>query len=77
MKVGEKKVRLENLFNNDPVLGQVGNQIINENLGFFTNEIIPGLEKGLSKKFTDIANSLLSSTTYDEMFPQNLKKSDK
>lgn len=71
IKIDEQKIHLGNLFNGDPVLGEVGNQFINENSGLFLAEIIPGLEAGLSRKFTEIANSILSTTTYDEMFPPN------
>lgn len=63
------KMHLDNLFNGDRVLGEVGNTIINENRDLYLNEIIPGLEKGLSKKFLDIANMLMEDTTFDEMFP--------
>ncbi|KAI8116887.1 hypothetical protein FF38_06696 [Lucilia cuprina] len=63
------KMHLDNLFNGDRVLGEVGNTIINDNRDLYLNEIIPGLEKGLSKKFLDIANMLMENTTYDEMFP--------
>ncbi|TMW50079.1 hypothetical protein DOY81_004847 [Sarcophaga bullata] len=63
------KMHLDNLFNGDRVLGEVGNNIINENRDLYLNEIIPGLEKGLSKKFLDIANMLMANTTFDEMFP--------
>lgn len=62
---------MDNLFNGDPVLGQVGNSFINENSKLFLTEITPGLEKSLSKTFTDIANTILKTTTYDEMFPEN------
>lgn len=58
------------MFNGDRVLGEVGNQFINENSQLFLSEIIPGLEKSLAKTFTEVANSILKTTTYDEMFPE-------
>lgn len=67
--ISEQKLQFDNLFNNDPALGKVSNRIINDNLNLFTHDVIPELEKSLSKKFTEIANSILSTTTYDEMFP--------
>lgn len=69
--VSNMKLRLDNLFNGDKILGEVGNAIINDNQDLYLNEIIPGLEKGLSKKFLDIANEILEKATFDEMFPPN------
>lgn len=69
--VDKMKLNLENLFNGDKVLGEVGNSIINDNQDLYLQEVIPGLEKGLSRKFLDIANQILATATYDEMFPPN------
>ncbi|XP_002138587.4 protein takeout [Drosophila pseudoobscura] len=63
------KLNLENLFNGDRILGEVGNTLINSNQELYLNEIIPGLERGLSKKFLDVANEILDTATFDEMFP--------
>uniref|UniRef100_A0A1A9UR21 Hemolymph juvenile hormone binding protein n=1 Tax=Glossina austeni TaxID=7395 RepID=A0A1A9UR21_GLOAU len=61
------KMHLDNLFNGDPVLSEVGNTIINDNQDLYLKEIIPGLQKALSQKFLDIANMMLAYTTYDEI----------
>lgn len=45
------KLNLENLFNGDRILGDVGNALINNNQDLYLNEIVPGLEHGLSKSF--------------------------
>nr|XP_043066723.1 uncharacterized protein LOC108125042 [Drosophila bipectinata] len=63
------KLNLENLFNGDRILGDVGNRLINNNQDLYLNEIVPGLERGLSKKFLDVANEILATATFDEMFP--------
>ncbi|XP_034651033.1 protein takeout [Drosophila subobscura] len=63
------KLNLENLFNGDRILGEVGNTLINSNQELYLNEIIPGLERGLSKQFLDVANEILETATFDEMFP--------
>lgn len=63
------KLRLDNLFNGDRILGEVGNTLINDNQELYLNEIVPGLERGLSKKFLDVANEILATATFDEMFP--------
>lgn len=69
VSVGGAKFRLENLFNGDRTLGEIGNTIINENAQLFLEELIPGFEKSLSKTFLEIANDVLTDVTYDEMFP--------
>ncbi|XP_017868371.1 PREDICTED: protein takeout [Drosophila arizonae] len=63
------KLQLDNLFNGDRILGTVGNTLINDNQDLYLNEIVPGLERGLSKKFLDVANEILATATFDEMFP--------
>lgn len=68
-QVADGTFDLQNLFNGDPVLGQVGNQFINENSRLFLDEILPGLEKTLADTFTDIANQILTESTFDELFP--------
>lgn len=66
---GGSHFHLENLFNGDPNLGAIGNQFINENSKLFVDELIPGVERNLAKKFLEIANQVLADVTYDEMFP--------
>ncbi|XP_030387470.1 protein takeout [Scaptodrosophila lebanonensis] len=63
------KLHLDNLFNGDRILGDVGNTLINENQKLYMNEIVPGLERGLSQKFLEVANEILATATFDEMFP--------
>ncbi|XP_034479904.1 uncharacterized protein LOC117785782 [Drosophila innubila] len=63
------KLQLDNLFNGNGVLGEAGNALINDNQDLYLNEIVPGLERGLSKKFLAVANEILASATFDEMFP--------
>lgn len=69
--VGKGRFHLENLFAGDAVLGELGNQFINENSQLFLDEMIPGFEKNLAKLFLDTANSILNDVTFDEMFPDN------
>lgn len=69
VSVGRARFRLENLFNGDRTLGEIGNQVINENSQLFVDEMIPGFEKSLSKTFLEIANGVLTDVTFDEMFP--------
>lgn len=71
MEVGKAKLKLDNLFNGDPVLSQVGNAFINENTDVFVSELIPGLEKSLSKSFLEIVNVIMTDVTFDELFPES------
>lgn len=68
--IGKSKFQLDNLFNGDPVLSQVGNAFVNENSELFVSELIPGLEKSLSKSFLEIVNVIMKDVTFDELFPE-------
>lgn len=69
IQVGKSTFQLDNLFNGDPVLSQVGNAFVNENSDLFVSEMIPGLEKSLSKSFLDMVNVIMKDVTFDEVFP--------
>uniref|UniRef100_U5EUS5 Putative hemolymph juvenile hormone binding protein n=1 Tax=Corethrella appendiculata TaxID=1370023 RepID=U5EUS5_9DIPT len=72
LKIDDGKFQLSNLFNGDPVLGQVGNQVINDNARLFIDELTPGLEKNLSKIFSEIINNILKDSTHNDMFPDKV-----
>lgn len=69
IQVNSSKIHLDNLFNGDPTLGQIGNQFINDNIDLFLSEVTPGLEKSLAETFTEVANDILRYATLDEIFP--------
>lgn len=69
IQIGKNRLHLNNLFNGDQNLGQIGNQFINENSELFLNDIIPGLEKNLAEIFTATANDIVATASFDEMFP--------
>lgn len=69
IQVGGSSIRLENLFNGDPVLGKATSDVINDNSDLFMNEIKPNLQNALSDKFTTIANKITLRFTYKELFP--------
>ena len=69
MKIGNITIQLDNLFNGDKALGVVGNQLVNENAELLFNDIVPAVEKNLSKKFKTTANGILELATFDELFP--------
>ncbi|KAF5273564.1 hypothetical protein FQR65_LT04562 [Abscondita terminalis] len=69
VEIGKTKIRLENLFNEDPLLKQLSDDLVNDNSEIFVNEIKPTLEIGLAEKFTEIANKITLKFTYKELFP--------
>lgn len=64
-----RKIKLENLFQGNPTLEQIGNTFINENSEFFLSDIYPGVENSLSDLFTNVANQINAQASYDELFP--------
>ncbi|XP_071455745.1 protein takeout-like [Hetaerina americana] len=71
IKVGKTQIRLSNLFDGDPILGEATNRILNENSKIFIEEISPVLEDTLANLFTAIANRITLTFTYKELFPEN------
>jgi len=69
IRTGKGRIRLQNLFNGDKVLGDVINDTINQNFELFTNEVIGPIERALEKKFSSIATKILENFTYKELFP--------
>lgn len=74
IQIGKNLLHLDNLFNGDPTLGQIGNQFINDNSELFLSEILPGLENNLAAIFTSTANEVVEKASYDEMFPDTPPK---
>ncbi|EDW15935.1 protein takeout [Drosophila mojavensis] len=69
IRTGKGRLRLENLFNGDKVLGDVINQTINDNFELFTNEVIAPIARALEIKFRAVATKILENFTYNELFP--------
>ncbi|XP_011498703.1 PREDICTED: putative beta-carotene-binding protein, partial [Ceratosolen solmsi marchali] len=69
--IGAAKVYLSNLFGGDPILGPASNEVLNANSGIFLDELRPVLETSLSDLFTNVANKITESFTYDELFPKD------
>ncbi|GLV39163.1 uncharacterized protein CBL_06214 [Carabus blaptoides fortunei] len=70
LKVGQTRFKLDNLFNGNPALGTLANDVINQNSDLFIEEIKPALEKSMSDIFTEAANNILNKFTFDELFPE-------
>ncbi|XP_046420967.1 circadian clock-controlled protein daywake-like isoform X1 [Neodiprion virginianus] len=71
IKIGEAKIHLSNLFGGDPILGPATNDILNTNSAVFVEELKPVLESSLADLFTDVANTVTTSFTYKELFPED------
>ncbi|XP_070504744.1 circadian clock-controlled protein daywake-like [Chironomus tepperi] len=68
---GESQITLTNLFNGDPTLSMIGNQVVNDNQDIFTKEVMPALEAQFSKSFMEVANKIVANSTYDEILPDS------
>lgn len=66
---GKSKIVLKNLFNGDPVLGQVGNQVINQNQELLYDDLVPVMEKQFADTFKGITNQIIENADLDELFP--------
>jgi hypothetical protein len=64
-----KKIKLSNLFNNDPNLVDAANAFIKTNSGFLLTNVYPTVEKYLSEILTETANDLAATATFEELFP--------
>ncbi|XP_057337489.1 uncharacterized protein LOC130675684 isoform X1 [Microplitis mediator] len=71
IRIGKADIYLSNLFGGDPILGPASNQILNANSNLLLDEIRPVLETALSDLFTDVANKVTNSFTYNELFPDD------
>ncbi|XP_045470422.1 uncharacterized protein LOC123677769 [Harmonia axyridis] len=69
VKVGGGLIRLENLFNADNNLLSFINDVVNKNLEMFLKELMPIVEKGLSRKFMEVGNNIIQPFTCSQLFP--------
>ncbi|XP_046743258.1 circadian clock-controlled protein daywake-like [Diprion similis] len=69
LSVGNGHLRLENLFGTEQLLGDLVNQVINNNLDTIINELKPAIEKTLSSAFKRTANNIVEPFTYQQLFP--------
>lgn len=69
IKVGKGRLQLHNLFNGDKALGNAINDVINQNFDTISRDIIPLVEKALSKTLRRISSKILQNFNYDLVFP--------
>ncbi|KAL7020780.1 hypothetical protein ACKWTF_011647 [Chironomus riparius] len=63
------KIELENLFGGDKTLGDIINSVINENFETFSQDLIPLIEKSLSRIFKNTGNKIFKRFTLAQLFP--------
>ncbi|XP_061504177.1 uncharacterized protein LOC11175689 [Anopheles gambiae] len=66
IRVSDGRVKLENLFGGDRVLGEIINETINQNFNLLSTELIPLIEKALQRIFKRTGNKIL------ERFPEEV-----
>ncbi|XP_053667281.1 uncharacterized protein LOC128716383 [Anopheles marshallii] len=64
IRVSDGRIKLENLFGGDRVLGEIINETINQNFNLLSTELIPLIEKALQRIFKRTGNKIL------ERFPE-------
>lgn len=69
VSVQKGKIDLENLFGGDKALGDIINAVINENFETFSQDLIPLIEKSLSRIFKQTGNKIFKRFTLAQLFP--------
>ncbi|XP_055610023.1 protein takeout-like [Uranotaenia lowii] len=69
IKVGDGKIKLENLFGGDRALGEIINETINKNFAVVSHELIPLIEKALGRIFKRTGNKILERFPEEVLFP--------
>ncbi|KAK5645892.1 hypothetical protein RI129_004356 [Pyrocoelia pectoralis] len=67
--ISKASVYLHNLFGGNKVLEEATNQAISENSDALFQDIWPEISDAVRAEFTDIANKITLSFSYDELFP--------
>ncbi|XP_034934982.1 uncharacterized protein [Chelonus insularis] len=69
IKIGDYKCEFRAVDTPSATLSDAINSVINSNRQEILESIIPVLEKAISRKVLEIANSICKNFTYDELFP--------
>lgn len=62
-------IQVAEIFNGDKVLGDIVSNTINQNFELFSKDLIPLIEKSLSRIFKKTANKILERFTMAQLFP--------
>lgn len=68
-KVKTVKIQLDNLFNGDRVLGELGNRLINENVDLLKPDFIPTFERSFANVYKKITNDILALAPLNQLLP--------
>lgn len=69
IKPASVRVRFDNLFNGQKNLEDAGNEVINQNIGLITKDVLPQVERGMEKKALQIANQVFEKAPAADFFP--------
>lgn len=69
VKPGKVSVRFENLFNGNKGLEDIGNEVINQNIGQISSDVLPQIQRGLEKRLVISCNEVFAKASFDEFFP--------
>ncbi|KAG8221912.1 hypothetical protein J437_LFUL002471 [Ladona fulva] len=70
VKIDNYKIHLDGLFGGDKVLGDATNAALNEGNVDFIRAVTPVVEETTAAVLLKIANQIVESFTYDELFPE-------
>lgn len=62
-------IALRDLLGGDKVLADIVNQTINQNFALLSQDLLPLIEKSLSRIFKRTANKILERFTLEQLFP--------
>lgn len=63
------QLRISNLFGGNKVLADIVHSLILSNQEFMLKNAYPHMEAKLSKLLTEISNTVIENSSFDEMFP--------
>lgn len=67
--VAKGSIALQELFAGDKVIAEIVSQTINQNFAILSQDLIPLIEKSLSRIFKRTSNKILERFTLDQLFP--------
>lgn len=67
--VKDYNIKLINLFEGEPTIGQATNKLLNEEKNEVLSTFLPAIEKALVERALFAANNICKHFTYEELFP--------
>lgn len=69
LKYSKIRVRFDNLFNGNKQLENVANDVINQNIQLIEGNVIPQIEKEMTKRILATTNQVFEKAPANEFFP--------